>query len=248
MKSSVWPSLIVFFALFMFAGQSTANTAVQPVPKGERWMERHQAMSERAAKGEIDLLFLGDSITDYWPQRAAEIWDREFSQYRHANFGISADRTQHLLWRLKNGIGEGFQPKVIVLLIGTNNTGFEPNSETPRNSTEEAIEGISAVVAEIRERFGDAKLLLFGLFPRGDVDNPQREQIRIINRHISRFHDGETIHYFEIGGEFLDEEGNIPPQLMPDKLHPASKGYEIWASALREPLSQWLYPTPGKHP
>lgn len=216
-----------------------ANTAIQPVPKGEKWMKRHEAMVERANQGDIDLLLLGNSITDYWNKRAKDVYQDTFGDYKTANFGISADRTQHLLWRLQNGIGEGFQPEVTVLLIGTNNTGWEKNKE-PRNQPDEVITGIKTVVNEVTKRFPESKLLLFALFPRGDADNPQRDQIDTINKAIASLHDGDQIFFYDIGHKFLDENGEIPESLMPDKLHPSAEGYKIWSQALQKPLKKFL--------
>jgi beta-glucosidase len=217
-----------------------ANTAIEPVPKGEKWVARHEAMVERAQAGDIELLLLGDSITDYWDKRSPAVYEETFGKYKTANFGISADRTQHLLWRLQNGIGEGFSPKLVVLLIGTNNTGWEKDKTTPRNQPEEVIEGIKAVVAEITTRFPDAPLLMFGLFPRGDPDNPQRDQIKQVNEAMSKFADDRSIFYEDIGQQFLDAEGQIPEGIMPDKLHPGPDGYRIWARALQPYLKRFL--------
>lgn len=131
-----------------------ANPAIKPEPRDAGWVKRHEGFVEIAKKGGVDVLFLGDSITDFWRREQTDrqvggkkIWDREFSGLRTANFGISGDRTQHVLWRLQNGELEGIKPKVVVLMIGTNNTGFERDKVTPRNSPPEVIEGVC-----IRER------------------------------------------------------------------------------------------------
>lgn len=232
-------ALVTLLILAMPLG-GLANTAVVPVPKHESWMQRHETMAERAKAGDIDLLLLGDSITDYWPKRAPEVWEATFGPYKTANFGISADRTQHLLWRLNNGIGEGYEPSLIVLLIGTNNTGWEKDGETPRNSPDEVIEGVRAVVSEIRRRFPDSPLLMFALFPRGTPDNPQRGQIAVVNNAIRHFANGTTVFFEDIGPEFLDAEGRIPDSIMPDKLHPGPEGYKIWACALKPYLKRFL--------
>jgi lysophospholipase L1-like esterase len=217
-----------------------ANTAVQPVPKGEKWMARHESMVERAKEGGIDLLLLGDSITDYWDKRSPEVYNDTFGDYKTANFGISADRTQHLLWRLQNGIGEGFSPKLVILLIGTNNTGFEKDKTTPRNQPKEVIAGVRAVVSEVRARFPDSPLLLFGLFPRGEPDNPQRDQIQEVNQALRQLANGRSLFFENIGSQFLDTDGNIPDNIMPDKLHPGPEGYRIWAKAIKPYLKRFL--------
>ena len=222
-----------------------ANTATEPAPKDARWMQRHEAFVAEAQRGGIDVLFLGDSITDFWrdtnPQRGGQsVWDREFAPLHAANFGISADRTQNVLWRLEHGEADGYQPKVVVLMIGTNNTGLERDGVTPRNTTPEVVEGVTAVVHELRAKLPEAKILFLAIFPRGEKNDPQRAQIAAVNRELAKLHDGKHVFWLDIGARFLDAEGNLPRNIMPDLLHPSLKGYEIWADAIREPLRQLL--------
>ncbi len=215
------------------AGQcASANTAIVPVPKAPAFHERFVA---EAKKGGIDVLFLGDSITQYWkdPERGLPVWEREFSAMRAANFGINGDRIQNVLWRLQNGEGQGFSPKLVVLLLGTNNTA-------PRNTAAEVVEGLAAVVAELEKDFPDAKILLLGILPRGPKDDPKRIQIAEINRALAQWEKPGRLHFLDIGGSFLDASGGIPADIMPDGLHPSLKGYEIFAEAIREPVRQML--------
>src|SRR3954469_2965023 len=140
---SLRASLLV--PLFAFtAAIATANTAVQPEPRDAGWVKRHEGFVETAKKGNVDVLFLGDSITDFWRRDQTDkqgggkkVFDANFAQWRVANFGISGDRTQHVLWRLQHGELEGIHPNVIMLMIGTNNVGFERDKVTPRNTTDE---------------------------------------------------------------------------------------------------------------
>jgi len=170
--------LFLASTLAFVPGLFAANTAIDPVPKDGWWMQRHESFVARAAEGDINVLFLGDSITDFWRRSdvGAPVWEREFAPLGAANFGISADRTQHVLWRLDHGEAEGFQPKVVVLLIGTNNTGLERNSDRPRNSTDEVIEGVTAVVHKVRGKFPEARILFHAIFPResGTILNAPR--------------------------------------------------------------------------
>jgi lysophospholipase L1-like esterase len=228
----------------LLAASALANTATEPAPKDERWLQRHEAFVAEARRGDIKVLFLGDSITDFWrdtnPQRGGKaVWDREYAPLKAANFGISADRTQNVLWRLGHGEAEGYQPKVVVLMIGTNNTGLERDG-TPRNTPAELVEGVTAVVRELRARFPDAKILFLAIFPRGEKDSPQRAQVAEVNRELAKLNDGQHVFFLDIGGRFLDAEGNIPRDIMPDLLHPSLKGYEIWADAIRGPLQELL--------
>jgi len=137
-----------------------------------------------------------------------------------------------LLYRLQNGEGAGFSPKVVMLLIGVNNT----RSNTPP----EIAEGIGAVVLQLQQNFPDAKILLLGVFPYQQADAPIRQDIAYINNTIARLHDGEKVHYLDISNVFLDAQGNIPRDVMSDALHPTAKGYELWAEAVIGPLTSLL--------
>jgi lysophospholipase L1-like esterase len=231
--------------LLLAATIARANTAIEPGPRDEDWIKRHEEFVAEAHRGGIDVLFLGDSITDFWrspnPERGGQaVWAREFAPLHAANFGISGDRTQHVLWRLRHGEAEGYRPRVVVLMIGTNNTGLERDRPTPRNSTPEVIAGVTAVVSELREKFPDAKILFLAIFPRGEKDSPQRAQVAAVNQALARLHDGRHVFFLDIGGRFLDAAGSIPKDVMPDLLHPSLKGYEIWADAIRAPLKELL--------
>ena len=214
---------------------SAANPAVEPVPRpGDWWDALHQKYVDRAKQGKIDVLFLGDSITQYWtdenPARGGKsVWDREFAPLRAACFGIAGDRTEYVIWRLQNGEARGYQPKVVVLLIGTNNTGN-------RNTPEQAVEGISAVVSELKKLFPKTKILLLSLLPRGGKDHPQGIQVAAINDLLPKIADDRQVVYVDIWSKFLGPSGDLRPEIMPDLIHPNLYGYEIFASAIREPL------------
>jgi lysophospholipase L1-like esterase len=127
-----------------------------------------------------------------------------------------------------------------VLMIGTNNTGLERNSTAPRNSTAEVVEGVTAVVHALQAKFPEAKILFLAIFPRGEKADPQRAQVTEINRALAALNDNRHVFFRDIGAKFLDAEGNIPRDVMPDLLHPGEKGYQIWADAIREPLKELL--------
>lgn len=201
---------------------------------------KHAANVALAQKGDIDLLFLGDSITDFWrnagapgvvnpPAAGKAVFDKYFGGMKVANFGISGDSTQGVLYRLRNGEGEGFSPKAIMLMIGTNNGSY--------CSSAEIAEGVGAVVLELRQRFPSAKILLLGIFPRGNPNDGLRKTVLGVNPIIARLHDGRHVFYLDIGDKFLAPDGTIPDDIMPDKLHPGEKGYEIWAEAVKAPLA-----------
>jgi lysophospholipase L1-like esterase len=212
------------------------NTAILP-SLAPQFQAKHQANLEVARQGDAEVLFMGDSITDFWrnaegPFAGKPVLDKHFGQWKVANFGIAGDTTQGVLYRLQNGEGRGFSPRAVMLMIGTNNTA--------RNSAAEIAEGIGAVVLELQRNFPQAKILLLGVFPRGRPNDPVRGTIAEINRTIAKLHDGERVHYLDIGAKFLAPDGTIPADVMSDLLHPGPKGYEIWAEAVKEPLTRLM--------
>ncbi len=245
------------FCASTFAADSTnaavATTVAQPVntaviPKlNPAFMRRHNDFVEIARKGGIDVLFMGDSITDWWRNPGGTnsflrgplgayagkpVFDKYFGSLKVANFGIAGDTTQGVLWRLQNGEGQGYQPKAIMLMIGTNNNGH--------NRPPEIAEGVAAVVQEMRKDFPDAKILLLGIFPRGTPTSSFRTKIAQVNAIISGLNDGQHVFYLDIGSKFLAPDGTIPKDIMSDGLHPTTKGYEIWAQAVKDPLDNLL--------
>jgi lysophospholipase L1-like esterase len=221
-------------------GPQTAPSVIVPMIQA-RTEGRHAEFLEVAKKGDIDLLFLGDSITDFFrrPERGQEVWDKYFAPLKAANFGINADRTQNLLWRIQNGELEGFKAKCIVLMIGTNNIG---TPQQPRNTIEDAILGVKLVVSEIRQRQPQARLLLLAIFPRGaTADDPHRPGINQANAEIAKLDDGKNIFFMDINGKFLQPDGAMLPDVMvSDFLHPSKKGYEIWAEAIIDKVKQLM--------
>jgi len=215
------------------------HSAVKPVSKN---VDRHQTFVGIAKKGGVDLLFLGDSITDAWggeghnPKAAgAKIFSEEFVPLKAANFGIGGDRTQHILWRLQNGELDGITPKVVMLMIGTN------NSNGKDNTAEEIADGVTAIVKEIQKRSPKTKVLLLGIFPRGAKPNAQRDKIKEVNKIIAKLDDGgKTVKYLDIGDKFLEANGDLPKDIMPDFLHLSEKGYRIWADAVKGPIKELM--------
>jgi lysophospholipase L1-like esterase len=204
---------------------------------------KHAANVELARKGDIDLLFMGDSITDFWrnpgrgdnanpPMAGKAVFDRTWGDVKTANFGISGDTTQGVLFRLKDGEGEGFAPKAIMLMIGTNNAS--------NCSTAEIAEGVGAVVLELRKDFPNAKILLLGIFPRANPGDDLRKTVLEVNPIIAKLDDHQHVFYLDIGNRFLAPDGTIAAEIMADKLHPTQKGYEIWAEAVKQPLADLM--------
>jgi lysophospholipase L1-like esterase len=218
-----------------------ANATTRPAPRDAKWMKRHEGFVETAQKETgCQVLFLGDSITDYWRDRGRKTWDENYAPLHAVNLGISGDRTQHLLWRLQNGGIGALRPKAVVMMIGTNNTGFERDRKTLRNTPEEIAAGVAALVGHLRAKLPDAKILLLAVFPRGGKDTMARAQVHEVNTLIAPLHDGKNVFYLDIGPKFLAPDGAIPRDIMPDLLHPGAQGYKIWADAIREPLAELL--------
>ena len=222
------------------ANVAVQNPATNPVPLGAGWVARHASFVAQAKQGGIDILFMGDSITDFWRNRGSNVWTQAYAPRHAANFGISGDRTQHVLWRMDNGELDGIKPKVVVLMIGTNNTGKERDNKTTRNTVSETIAGVQAVVADIRARLPDSKILLLGIFPRGTLDDPQRAQVALVNTVIAKLDDGKMIRFLDIGPKFLESDGTLPRSIMPDLLHPNEHGYQIWADAMEPTLAEMM--------
>jgi lysophospholipase L1-like esterase len=191
--------------------------------------DRHAQFLVRAKEGDIDVLFLGDSITDQWPQVGEWSW-LKLAHYNPANFGIGGDRTEHLLWRLEHGELQGIAPKLVVLLIGTNNIGHV-HDERP----EWIAAGIKKIVETIRRELPRSKILLLGIFPRGLPASRQRSSVDAVNREIRQLDDGVQIRFLDLDAQFLDQAGNLRSEIMPDGVHLSAKGYELWYRAL-EPL------------
>jgi len=211
---------------------NTAATFTQTV---QRMGPRHEGFVATAKSGNIDLLLHGDSITDWWVQNDdnKKVFQKYFGNIRTANFAVAGDTTQGVLWGLRNGEGQGFQPKAIMLMIGTNNMGA--------NTAPEIAEGIGAVVLEMRRDFPDAKILLLAIFPRGVPGDPVRDKIAETNRIISKLDDQKHVFYLDIGPKFLDPTGAfLPEAFRPDNLHPLAKGYDIWGEAVQTMLAKLL--------
>ena len=227
--------LLQKYASLLMLEPPRVNTAATYTQTQQRMGPRHIGFVETANKGGIDLLLEGDSITDWWVQGEANkaMFDKYFGNIRTANFAIAGDTTQGNLWGLKNGEGQGFQPKAVMLMIGTNNTAA--------NTAPEIAEGVGAVVLELRKDFPDAKILLLAIFPRGVPGDPVRQKISQVNQIISRLDDQRHVFYLDIGQKFLDDQGAfLPDSFRPDNLHPQAKGYDIWGAAVQDKLAELM--------
>jgi lysophospholipase L1-like esterase len=205
---------------------------VVPQPREGPWMEMHRSFLKRAEKGNVDLLFLGDSITQGWDGGGKKTWNRFFTPRNAANFGIGGDRTEHVLWRIQNGELKGIEPKVIVLMIGTNNSSD--------NTPDEIAQGVTAIVHDLRDRLPKSRILLLGVFPRGQKPMAIRERLKSVNLQIAKLDDGSNVHYLDLSRAFLNDDGTISKEIMPDYLHLSQRGYRLWADAMEPTLWSML--------
>ena len=211
------------------------NTAAIPMTRGDEdwWKQRNQQVNQKARDGGFDLVFIGDSITQGWEGRGKAVWEKFYSARNPINLGFSGDRTEHVLWRLTRGNLSHVQPKVAVLMIGTNNTGH--HMQEPG----EIASGVGAVLDVLRERVPNSKVLLLGVFPRGkDAMDEKRLNNLAVNQYLRRFHDGRRVHYLDIGNAFLESDGTISRKVMPDYLHLSEEGYARWAQAIEPKLAE----------
>ncbi|MEM8678327.1 MAG: platelet-activating factor acetylhydrolase IB subunit [Planctomycetota bacterium] len=215
--------------------------ALTPAPQDEEWWrERHQEKLKEVAQGDAQLIMIGDSITHSWETTGATTAEQYYGDRQLLNLGYSGDRTEHVLWRLQHGELEGLSPKLVVLLIGTNNTGHR------LDKPEATAEGINAIVKEIQARVPKARLLLLGVLPRGAAPDDEMRQINDrINQLIARDAKQAGIDYLNLDAVFLGEEGRLAEALMPDELHPNAAGYQVWAEAMEPTLAKLLDEAPG---
>ncbi|MDO4583093.1 MAG: GDSL-type esterase/lipase family protein [Planctomycetia bacterium] len=218
-------------ALLVVLGSTLAwgqNIAVTPTEKKDDWWQkRHQDKVAQAAKGEAEIVFLGDSITHFWEGAGKDVFQKYYGDRKVLNLGFSADRTEHVLWRLENGEVDNIQPKMVMLMIGTNNVGH--NSTTPA----ETVEGIRAILVKLGEKLPKTKVLLLAVFPRGaDGNDGLRQKVNEINAGLPALADNERVFFLDINAGFLKDGDVLPKEIMPDLLHPNAAGYEIWAKAV----------------
>jgi lysophospholipase L1-like esterase len=228
--------------------QPTTRMAMGPIPidqpavklgrdgqPDKHFLQLHESFLARGKEGKIGVLFLGDSITEGW-NKARNVWQAHYGNLDVANFGIGGDRTEHVLWRIDNGELDGISPKVVVLLIGTNNIG---------NSANDIAAADTKIIEKIHEKLPDTKVLVLGIFPRGaDPENPataqMRDRIKLVNEKLAKLDDGNKTRFLDISDKFLNPDGVIRFSMMPDALHPTAKGYKLWAEAMQPLLDEML--------
>jgi lysophospholipase L1-like esterase len=239
--------LFILPLLLQLAIAADPNYATQPVPRDEAWKKRHESFNEISKKGEAPLVFLGDSITQGWSGKGKATWEQFYTPRKAANFGIGGDRTEHVLWRLQNGNFNGLSPKLIVLMIGTNNTGHVGRPQKELNGTiyqcnaEQTAEGVKLILEALKKKCPSTQILLLGIFPRGEKPTDiMRQQNIATNALIAKYADGSGVHYLDLGTTFLKDDGTLTREIMPDLLHLSEKGYAMWAEAMEPTLKKLL--------
>lgn len=234
---------LVFAALVAVAQPAVKDAAWEPAARAKEypwmsiatWKKLHAEHLDRTKKGGAEVVFLGDSITQGWGGAGAPVWKKRFEPLKAVNYGIGGDTTREVLYRVNDGVLDGLKPKAVVLMIGTNNFGL------PGDSVADTVKGVGAVVASVRKKTPDAKILLLGIFPRDKAAGTAfRKKIAEANEEIAKLADGKTVIYLDIGKTFLTDDGTLSADVMPDALHLSEKGYGIWADAIEEPLKSLL--------
>jgi beta-glucosidase len=251
MKPAFCNSLLLALALatspFHVEAASSKPSASQAVEKKDDgvFQKKHEAILARAKSGPIGLLFLGDSITERW-HIAPHIWETYYGKYQPANFGIGGDRTNHVIWRIEHGALDGIAPKVVVFMLGTNNS--------LDYSAEEIAAADRKIIGMIRAKLPDTKILVLGIFPRGPRDRTGKpvteagveeaakrmRTIDAVNRDLATLDNGRDIRFLNINAVFMGQDGKIPNAIMPDQLHPGPAGYQLWADAMQALLGEML--------
>ena len=240
-------SLIAFFILAAAGvcfGQASAP-ADKPAARNDDpvWVAKHRELLEKAKRGRVDLYFEGDSITRRWEATHRESWDRNFGGWRAGNFGAGGDRTQNVLYRVLNGELDGVNPKVVVLLIGTNNVGPTPPGGDDGPLAREVVKGIKACLKALREKAPRAKILLVGITPRNtDGSTALMLTINRINKRLAKLADGRRVRFLNLNDRLADKDGQLYEGMTDDGLHLTDKGYQVWADAMKPILTEWLGP------
>ena len=200
------------------------------------WMPRHNDKVEDLLNQEsVDLLMIGDSITHGWEGAGKEVWAKYYDPRNAFNLGFSGDRTEQVLWRLDHGEVDGINPKLAVIMIGTNNTGHR--QDTPK----ETAAGIKAIVDRLDKKLPETKVLLLAIFPRGAAPDDKLRKINDgINELSSKLADNERVFYLDINQTFLTADGTLTKEIMPDLLHPQQKGYQMWAEAMEPTIAKLM--------
>jgi lysophospholipase L1-like esterase len=219
----------------------------QPAPRTDPNSKlAHEQLLEKARAGGVDIYFEGDSIVRRWgatdyPEFLAN-WRQNFYGWNAGDFGWGADRTQNILWRLENGELDGVNPKIIVILAGTNNVGPRPGANQDEKVAA-VTRGITAIVDVCRQKAPAATIVLTAIFPRND-NMAVMPEINRINANLEKLADGKKVRFLNINDKLADKDGVLFEGMLNarDKLHPTLQGYQVWADALKPIFTEILGP------
>jgi lysophospholipase L1-like esterase len=217
-------------------------SATEPVDRKDQWwQDRHASFNAKvkqaAEKGDAQVLFIGDSITQGWEGEGKDVWAANFAKFGAINLGIGGDRTEHVLWRMDHGNLDGLDkpkagaaPKVAVIMIGTNNCANTEPTDTAA--------GITAIVGKVQAKVPGIKVLLLAIFPREEKPGTLRAKNSKVNEIVSKLDDGKHVFFMDIGANFTEKDGSLTKQIMPDFLHLSPEGYARWAKAIEPKLAE----------
>src|SRR5262245_3450957 len=229
-------------------GKKKFNPAATPTPrdaKDKPAQDRHKQILARAQKGDIDLIFLGDSITQGWGGLGSSLWKARYEPLKGANFGVGADSTQHALWRItKGGELKGLKPRLVVLMMGINNVNNG-------NSAEQIAEGHAAIIKAIQANHAATKVLLVSTFPAGKLTGSKHKRkfrpvVTALNALLAKQADGDKVRFLDIHDKFLDAKGELTNAISSDEIHLTAKGYQIWADAIQPTIDKVVGKPGGK--
>lgn len=225
-------------------GHKSLPSTVVPVTQDRSWpsydwQKRHELTSAAVKRAKPQIIFIGDSIThffggeqfDSYTLRGQQTWGEFYALRNAGNLGFGWDKTENVLWRLQHGAVDGIAPKLVVVMIGTNNSAT--------CSARDIAAGITAIVDELNKRLPESKILLLAIFPRSEKPGLQRDKLAEVNQIIAKLDGSHNVTFLDIGAKFLTPDGLITKDIMPDFLHPNEKGYRIWAEAT-EPMVKKL--------
>ena len=213
-----------------------ANPAVIPTPRSA-WHATVQKKFDEFSGKHFDIVFDGDSITNRWRTTGRDEWAKRYANIA-ADFGSEGDVVENALWRLSKGQVDGIEPKVVVLMIGTNNV-------SGKNPPDQIADGIKALVNDYKKRCANAHIVLMGIFPRGrNAADAERQAVQAVNAKIARLADDKRVTFLDISAKLTNPDASISPQMMSDFLHPNAPGYTIWAEALEPVIKKYIQPAP----
>lgn len=230
-------AIISAIALSAFAaGEMVETSSIARNWAMQRMWDKQQEVASLKGKA-VDLVMLGDSITHFWEERNRKLWTKFCDGKTVLNLGYSGDRTQNVIWRIEHGELDGYTAKTVAIMIGTNNNSQDGTD--PAN----VAEGVKKIVGMVREKQPQARIVLHAIFPRGRAEGTKRATSRGRNDRTNALlkkwaeEDGNIV-WLDLTEKLTDATGWVPKEIMPDELHPAAKGYEIWAEALKPYLRE----------